>query len=333
MQRLDKLQYMIEFYWPYFIILLPIPLIYNYTRSKQPDNSINSGLKIPYYNELVTAYNKSSVTSDSQYITKLLKTLIWIFFIIALIRPVHLGDPISLPIPAHDIIMAIDISGSMQSDDMSERYRQTRLDVVKKIAHEFIDKRTTDRIGLVFFGSNAFLSSPLTLDKLSLHSFLDKTQIGFAGQKTAIGDSLGLAIKRLKHGNTSDNTKFIILLSDGSNTSGQVEPLDAAKVAGKNNIKIYTIGIGKKNSSFFDMAAGMDLDEKTLKSIANSTNGRYFHAENMRALQEIYDKIDKLEPVNKDQKLFRPETEFYIYPLIISLLLLLILSIKSFRHD
>jgi Ca-activated chloride channel family protein len=236
--------------------------------------------------------------------------------------------------PTHDIILAIDISGSMASTDMNDRRGQlnnplTRLDVVKQIGHQFINQRTADKLGLVFFGSSAFVSSPLTLDQDSLHNFLEKSQIGFAGQKTAIGDAIGLAIKKIQSGHDSqnNNTSFIVLLSDGSNTSGEVNPIEAAKIAAKNNIKIYTIGIGKVSDNPLDILTGMSLDEKELKAIADTTNGQYFHADSKQSLIKIYNQINNLEPNNIENKTLRPESEWFIYPLAITLLSSVLLAV------
>lgn len=328
---------MIKFQWPYLALLLPVPLILVYIKHLRnhslDNNNFNNGLLVPFYDDLLNNKNLNTSQSFSQFfnVTNILKFLIWGLFVFALTRPVWLGKPIALPVPTHDIIMAIDISGSMQAEDMSENYRQTRLDIVKQIAKQFIDMRSSDRIGLVFFGSNAFISSPLTLDKKSLNSFLQKTQIGFAGQKTAIGDALGLAIKRLKLGNDTFNTKFIILLSDGSNTSGEVVPLDAAKIAATNKIKIYTIGIGQSSGNIFDIQSGMDLDEDTLKNIATMTDGVYFHATSSKKLAKIYQEINKLEPNLSEAKIMRPETEWFIYPMLAVFMLSLILWLINTR--
>lgn len=323
-----------NFQWPYLVLLLPIPMILKYLSRKKRRSAQNTsgGLVLPFYHELIESYQNEERPSTSFNLRNLLKILSWIFIVIALMRPISLGEPISLPLPTHDIIMALDISGSMRAEDMSESYRQSRLDVVKRIAHKFIEQRESDRLGLVFFGSHSFLSSPLTLDKKSLHTFLDKTQIGFAGERTAIGDAVGLAVKRLKLGNDSKNTKFIILLSDGSNTSGEVDPLEAADIAAKYNIKIYTIGIGKISNNIFDLQSGMSLDEETLQQIASKTDGVYFHASNMRALENIYNQINKLEPVQDEHKIIRPESELYIYPLLTALLFLTLFNITYRRN-
>lgn len=335
---------MIKFQWPYLALLLPLPMmaimLNNLRHKLQNSNSTtnnsqsNSGLVIPFYDELLNSKELNLNISSTNRLSwaSLLKYLIWILFILALMRPVWLGKPITLPVPTHDIIMAIDISGSMQNEDMSERRRQSRLDIVKDIAHQFIDQRLSDRIGLIFFGSQAFLSSPLTLDQKSLHSFLDKTQIGFAGQKTAIGDAIGLAIKRLQLGNKSENTRFIILLSDGSNTSGTIEPIEAAKIAAANKIKIYTIGIGRNSNNIFDIQSGMDLDEETLKEIAKMTNGVYFHATSSKKLAKIYQEINALEPNTVETKVMRPETEWFIYPVLAVMMLSMLLALSHTRN-
>lgn len=328
----------IEFKWPYLILLLPlpivIPIIINYFikifgKSNNINNNtdiINTGLYIPYYQDLLSQYNNIEIKQNKNIklnILNILLFLTWISFIIAIMRPIHIGKPINLPTPSHDIIMALDISKSMLTEDMSKKRDINRLDIVKQIGHDFINKRTNDRVGLVFFGTSAFVSSPLTLDQKSLHNFLEKTQIGFAGGKTAIGDALGLAIKKLELDN-KNNSRFIILLSDGSNNSGVVEPIDAAHMAAKNNIKIYTIGIGSNSNNSLDILSGLALDDETLKAIAKITNGLYFHATDKTALAEIYNKINKLEPTSQTEKILRPETEWFIYPLLLVFICLIL---------
>ncbi len=324
---------MLKFQWPYLIFLLPLPLVIHYFyKLLTPSNNRAeklTGLKLPFYDDILRT-NRNLVASLYPIfnIKSLLKFILWISLILALMRPIWLGDPIQLPLPSHNIMMAIDISGSMQADDMSSDKSITRLDVVKKIGHQFIEQRKSDKIGLVFFGSAAFVSSPLTLDQDSLHNFLEKTQIGFAGQKTAIGDALGLAIKRInseQSNATKKNPSFIVLLSDGSNTSGEVEPLEAAKLAMENNIKIYTIGIGQISDNPLDILTGLSLNESELKEIAKLTNGQYFHATSKQALAKIYDQISQLEPNNDEVKTLRPEHEWFIYPLSVTLLTTLLL--------
>ena len=329
---------MFNFQWPYFIFLLPLPWViiylYRLINNNHLHNKAIHGLKLPFYDELLQISNQSAFNQRSYYFNfrSLLTLIFWISFITALMRPIWFGEPIQLPLPTHNIMLAIDISGSMQADDMSATKQLTRLDVVKQIGHQFIDQRAADKIGLVFFGSAAFASSPLTLDQESLHSFLEKTQIGFAGQKTAIGDAIGLAIKRIQSDQTAQTTQatktsFIVLLSDGSNTSGEVDPVDAAKLAAKNNIKIYTIGIGQVSTNPLDLLSGLSLNEDELKEIAQLTGGQYFHADSKQALSKIYDQINNLEPNDPEIKTLRPEYEWFIYPLFITLVTSLLLAL------
>ena len=325
---------MLKFEWPYLIFLLPLPLVLNYiyrllTNTDAQNKNKITGLKLPFYDDILRSNNQAlSALRPIFSLKTLLKFMLWCSFILALMRPIWLGEPIQLPLPSHNIMMAIDISGSMQADDMSSDQQVTRLDVVKKIGHQFIDQRKSDKIGLVFFGSAAFVSSPLTLDQDSLHSFLEKTQIGFAGQKTAIGDALGLAIKRINSDQadlSNKNSSFIVLLSDGSNTSGEVEPLAAAKLAAENNIKIYTIGIGQVSDNPLDILSGISLNEAELKEIAQITQGQYFHATSKEALSKIYTQISQLEPNSNEIKTLRPEYEWFIYPLAVTLLTTILL--------
>lgn len=321
---------MLKFQWPFLITLLPLPLLINYFFYKK-SKAISSpnGLKLPFYDDLIQQVKPNAFNIKTNWsIKNLLKLLLWLSFILAAMRPIWIDSPINLQIPTHDIILAIDISGSMQAEDMGSGTTTTRLDVVKQLGHKFLATRKSDRIGLIFFGSLAFVSSPLTLDQDSLHNFLEKTQIGFAGQKTAIGDAIGLAVKRLESGKDqpeNTETRFIVLLSDGSNTSGEVDPIEAAKIAAEHKIKIYTIGIGQTSNNPLDILTGLSLDEKQLKEIARLTDGQYFHAGNKQALSNIYNEINNLEPTSDENKTLRPESEYFIYPLLVALGIIILL--------
>ncbi len=223
--------------------------------------------------------------------------------IIALARPQEGHKSIEILSVGVDIMLALDTSGSMQAlDFIEEGKRITRLGVVKGVVSEFIDNRPNDRIGMVVFGEQAYTQCPLTLDQGILQSFLSKLEIGMAGDSTAIGLAIGIAVKRLK--DLDSESKVIILLTDGRNTAGTLDPLQAAQIAKTFGIKIHTIGVGTKGKAPFLVNSilgqryiyqEVDIDETTLQEISKITGGKYFRATDLESLKNIYKQIDEME--------------------------------------
>ncbi|MHB8166906.1 MAG: VWA domain-containing protein, partial [Sulfuricella sp.] len=221
------------------------------------------------------------------------------------------------------LLLAVDVSGSMSTQDMAGGY--TRLQVVQKVAGDFIRRRHGDQLGLILFGTRPYLQAPLTTDLNTVNQFLNEAMIGVAGTQTAIGDAIGLAIKRLrddpgKAGHKGDTV--LILLTDGSNNAGTMPPVEAAKLAAAAGLRIYTIGVGSDSQpGFFGLGGGdSDLDEDTLKRIAQTTGGEYFRATDAGDLEKIYARIDKLEPSAAQQQWYRPRDEWFPWPLGLALL-------------
>ena len=204
-----------------------------------------------------------------------------------------------------------------------------RLTMIKYVAGDFIERRKGDRIGLILFGQQAYLQTPLSFDRKTVKTLLDESIIGIAGKATAIGDAIGLAVKRVRK--TTDNNRILILLTDGQNTAGEIQPLKAAELAQKEGLKIYTIGIGAdevyRRTIFGNRRVNpsLDLDEATLRKIAQMTGGQYFRARNTKDLNKIYAMLDELEPLAKEDQFYRPTEDLFYYPLALSMLLLLTL--------
>ncbi len=318
---------MIEFTWIKIFAALPLPLLVYLLLPRARSNS-GRALKIPFFQELEELRQTSSGKSSGWL--RLLAVIAWILLVCAAARPQWIGDPISMPISGRDLLLAVDISGSMQAKDMQINNQQVdRLSMIKKVAGEFIERRQGDRIGLILFGSRAYLQAPLSLDRKTVNQLLQEALIGIAGEKTAIGDALGLAVKRLQQ--RPGDKKVLILLTDGANTSGTIEPLKAAELAKTAKLSIYTIGIGADRmvvNSFFGnrvVNPSADLDEKTLKKIAELTGGRYFRARESRDLEKIYALLDKLEPVVSEDQNLRPIRELFFWPLSGALILVFLL--------
>jgi len=256
----------------------------------------------------------------------LLFAALWLLLIAAAVRPQWLGEPQPAPTTGRRLMLAIDVSGSMATQDMAGG--MTRLRVVQEVAGQFIDGRHGDRVGLILFGTQPYLQAPLTADLGTVHRFLNEAVVGVAGTQTAIGDAIGLAIKRLRaeadegHA-TAPGQTVLVLLTDGENDAGAMPPLEAAKLAAQSGLKIYTIGVGgAPETGVFGMDPGnTDLDEDSLQAIAKATGGEYFRATDANALQAVYHQIDRLEPAAGNQQWLRPADEWFAWPLGLALLL------------
>ncbi|MGZ8161250.1 MAG: vWA domain-containing protein [Methylobacter sp.] len=314
---------MIHFEWPWLISFLPLPLlIYWLLPADMPIEQ--AALKVPFLEDFSEDETRAALQTKRWPL--LLAVCAWFLLIVAGTRPQWLGEPIEQAVSGRDLMLAVDLSGSMEEQDFNiNNQRVDRLTAIKWVAGDFIKRRVGDRLGLILFGTQAYLQTPLTFDRKTVATFLNESAIGLAGDNTAIGDAIGLAVKRLKK--QQANSRVLILLTDGANTAGEVSPLKAAELAAENQLKIYTIGIGADEmlvSSFFGthkVNPSRDLDEKTLTAIAEKTHGRYFRARDADELNNIYQLLDQLEPVEKDKQYFRPRRELYYWPLSVALCL------------
>jgi Ca-activated chloride channel family protein len=252
-------------------------------------------------------------------------------------RPIWIGEAIELPNSGRDLMLAVDISGSMRIEDMQlGQALARRIDAVRQVGAQFIEHRSGDRLGLILFGSNAYVQSPLSFDIATVKRFLLEAQIGFAGQETAIGDAIGLAVKRLKE--RPAESRVLILLTDGQDTASSVQPLDAAKLASELGIRIYTIGIGADEMTLpglFGSSFGSrqvnpsaELDEASLQEIAKITGGQYFRARNPQELVNIYQLLDQLEPVEQEVATYRPRQALGYLPLLLAMLISFALALR-----
>lgn len=323
---------MISLHWPWLLLLLPLPwLVY---RLLPAHRSQPAALFMPLLDDSLAASN--SPAQQSSRLAKILLILSWCLLILAAARPQHTGEPVELPSNGRDVFLAVDISGSMQIDDMAlNGQRVDRLTMVKHVVSDFIEKREGDRLGLILFGSNAYVQAPLTFDLKTVAQLLQEALIGFAGQQTAIGDAIGLAIKRLA--NNPADSRVLILLTDGASNAGSIDPQQAARLAQQENVVIHTIAFGSDQdvrSGFLGMRLrnyGDDIDEQTLQDIASITGGRYFRARNQQELTAIYDTIDQLERREVDKAVFRPTTALFYWPLALAMLLFSLL-LWQHRH-
>lgn len=326
---------MIHFEWPWLLLTLPLPLLVRWLLPARMTVT-QAALKVPFLDDFSAAETK--MVTQQQKWPLLLAAIAWILLVIACTRPQWLGEPIEQAVSGRDLMLAVDLSGSMEVQDFVINKRAVdRLTAIKWVATDFINRRIGDRIGLILFGTQAYLQTPLTFDRKTVMTLLNESAIGLAGDNTAIGDAIGLAIKRLK--NQPADSRVLILLTDGANTAGEVAPLKAAELAAANQLKIYTIGVGADEMivrNFFGarkVNPSADLDEGTLVKIAENTGGRYFRARNADELNNIYMLLDKLEPIEKDKQFFRPRTELFYWPLALALLLTGIISIYKTQQS
>ncbi len=320
---------MLELVSPWVLWMLPLPWL-AWRILPRYEQAQSSGLYIPFADDFrVVAAAEQGGNRRQQWVLWL-AILAWCCLLLALAKPQWVGEPVELSRSGRDVMLAVDLSGSMKMQDFELHGRQVdRLTAIKSVASAFIQRREGDRIGLILFGSQAYLQTPLTFDRTTVNIFLQEAVIGLAGDKTSIGDAIGLAVKRLRDVQSTD--LVLILLTDGMNTSGELKPEDGVALAQEIGLRIHTIGVGASSmqvASFFgsrNINPSADLDEKMLQTIAHDTGGQYFRAHDSKELQQVYALIDDLEPVAREQQMFRPIQALFFYPLSVAMLLFMAL--------
>ncbi len=312
---------MFVFIWPWVFLLTPLPLLV-WLLVPRARRSQQAALRVPAVDDFRSGREtEGRGTADRRMI--FFAILVWLLLLAAAARPQWLGRVAEVPVSGRDLMLAVDLSGSMRHRDFRLNYRRVdRLTAAKWVVTRFVTRRKSDRIGLIVFGTKAYLHAPLTFDTKTVIALLNETFVGMAGDSTAIGDAIGLAVKRLR--NTKADRRVLILLTDGKNTDGTLTPLRAAELARHMKMTIYTIGIGSLMS--------VSIDESTLREIARITRGRYFRAQNITELNQIYSYIDKLEPIEKQARRFRPRKALYHWLLSVVVVLVgLVLVYRLWR--
>ena len=303
---------MFELAWPSMLALLPLPILAWW--QMPPYRARQASVQVPFFDRLAAATGQTpqrgAVVLQRRSSQMVVAALIWILIVVALARPQWVGEAVTRQVSARDLILAIDISGSMEQADFrtASGTTLTRLDGVKGVVKDFIARRQGDRVALILFGTKAYVQVPFTQDLQTAAQLLDQTQVGMAGQQTAIGDTIGLAIKTLE--TSTAKQKLLILLTDGNDTASRVPPEHAADIARQNDVVVYTIGVG-------DPAASGEnrVDLGVLQSVATTTGGRFFRAEDGAQLQAIYADIDRLAPAKLDTLSWRPKLPLFQWPL------------------
>ncbi len=321
--------------WPLMLLALPLPWL---ARALLPPvvATQDAGLRVP-------SFKGFAVLNDRSEAEQLLNwrfwvaVVAWLLLVLAAARPERIGDELDVPVSGRNLMLAVDLSGSMDAKDFELGARRVdRLTATKAVASDFIGRREGDRIGLILFGERAYLQVPLTLDRETVTTLLMEAFIGLAGEKTAIGDAITLAVKRIHDQGAAGGEQVLILLTDGANTAGEIDPVKAAELAAQIGLRVYTIGIGAEQMVVSSITGGMrrvnpsaDLDEATLTKIADLTGGRYFRAKDTAGLQEIYRLLDEMEPVAEPEAGFRPVKSLYYLPLAGAFLLALVLALAN----
>lgn len=311
------------FAWPWWWLCLPLPLLVRWALPAV--RSRETALRVPYGGRLEHLAVRRPAPAKLAGLGPLWLWLAWAALCVAASRPQQLGEMMQPPQAARDMMLALDLSGSMQQVDMELRGRAAnRLAVAKAVISDFLDRRSGDRVGLVVFGERAYAMTPLTHDLETVREQLNGTAIGLAGQETAIGDAIALASKRLRQ--QPAEQRVLILLTDGVNTAGTFDPIAAANLARDVGVRVHTIAFGGYGAgmSVFGVpirVPGGDqmFDETTLKEVARITGGRSFSARDIEQLAGIYAEIDRLEPVKRPGERLRPKIERYPVLLMVAL--------------
>ena len=322
---------MLQLVWPWILAAVVAPFVVVRVAPRAPD-APGAPVRVPYFEEVLAWSGRTA--GPGPRLRQVIALLAWCALVLAAARPQWVGDPVPLPVRGRDLMLALDLSGSMREQDMKSRLRfEARIDAVKRVAGDFVARRTGDRVGLVLFGSRAYLQAPLTLDLDTVSEMISEAVLGLAGEQTAIGDAIGLSVKRLR-GRPAEN-RVLVLLTDGTDTASEVDPLAAARFAADEGITIHAVGVGADEAAanrwFGALRARSVLDESTLQAIAGATGGRYFRARDTAELEEIYRLIDALEPVGGDDEMFRPTRELFHWPLGVSAALFVLLALTGAR--
>jgi len=321
--------------WPWMLLALPLPLLIRKLMSPVSGTQ-DAGLRVPSFEGFAVLADRSEVEQLLNW-RFWIAVIAWALLVLAAARPERIGDELDVPVSGRNLMLAVDLSGSMDAKDFELGSRRVdRLTATKAVAGDFISRREGDRIGLILFGERAYLQVPLTLDRETVNTLLLEAFIGLAGEKTAIGDAITLAVKRIHDQGSEAGEQVLILLTDGANTAGEIDPLKAAELAQQIGLRVYTIGIGAEQMVVSSITGGMrrvnpsaDLDEETLTQIASLTGGQYFRAKDTAGLQDIYRILDEMEPVAEPEAGFRPIKSLYYWPLTGAFILAAFLALMN----
>ena len=323
---------MLNLAWPWALVLVLLPLILKW---RKPGAQSVDAPVLPVGHWLSDLPGVSRRGNAVPLWQQLLLFLMWTLLVVALARPQHVGEQVQMPVSGRDLMLVVDISPSMDEQDMVLQGRSiNRLQAVKRVLDDFISRRQGDRLGLILFGTEPYVQAPLTFDLETVRTLMREAGLGMAGRATAIGDAVGLATKRLR--NRPQDQRVVVLLTDGANTAGEITPDKATEIAAAASIRLYTIGIGAESMVQRGLLGSRrvnpsrDLDENLLTRMAQQTGGEYFRARSLPELELIYESIDRLEPIELEGQFYRPVTELYVWPAGLAVILWLALFLV--RH-
>ena len=302
---------------PWLLLLLPLPLLIPWLLPASPCK--RPALWAPWFERVVTILSRDqapvSAGSTAKPVRTLLVWLSWSLLVLALARPQHLEEPISQIIPSRDLLLIVDLSGSMEANDFTNEAgeRIDRLTAVKQVLDEFLQRREGDRVGLIVFGNAAFVQVPFTQDLDACRILLEETTVRMAGPRTVFGDAIGLGITLFERSEVDQ--QVIIALTDGNDTGSQLPPAEAAKIANDNEVVVHVVGVGDPTTTGEEA-----LDEEALQAVADQRRV-LFHANDREELEGIYTEIDQLDTRDVESVSYRPRTDLYHWPLAAVLLI------------
>ena len=309
---------MLQFTYPWLFLLLPLPLLVYWLAPAHHEPRL--AVYVPFMHVLSRltggAGGSGTPITRRRRLQLVQIVLSWLALVAALTRPVWLGEAVVRELPMRDMLVALDLSGSMETPDFTNAAGDPaqRLEAAKQVLDGFLSRRDGDRVGLVFFGSAAFVQAPFTDDLQVVRQLLDEAQVRMLGPRTVLGDAIGMAIPLFERSEVDE--RVLIALTDGNDTGSLVPPVRAAEIARDHEVRIFTIAMGDPKA-----AGEQALDEATLRSVAETTGGRYYRAEDRTELEQIYAELDRLAPRLVESQSFRPEHELYHWPLAFALLL------------
>jgi Ca-activated chloride channel family protein len=306
--------------YPWLLLLLPLPLLFWWLLPPYREES--AAVRLPFFGEVARAAGltpeSGAVVPKTNWLQKVIAPLGWALVVLALARPQFVEPPLTKVEPARDLLLALDLSQSMDTRDFRapDGTLEARVDAVRRVVDDFVQRRTTDRIGLIVFGDAPYPQAPFTLDHTTVQEMIEGIVPGMAGPRTALGDAIGLAIKLFDKSQAPE--KVLIVLTDGNDTASKMAPARAADIARQNHIRIHAVGIGSTEAKGEDK-----LDTATLQKIATVTGGRYFFGQDQDQLADIYRTLDAITPANHKTLSWRPKRDLFHIPLGIALGLLI----------
>jgi Ca-activated chloride channel family protein len=311
----------LQFAYPWMFLLLPLPLLMHWLAP--PHHEPRLAVYVPFMRVLARVAGGASaagtVITRRRRMQLVQVVLAWLAIVTAAARPLWLGEPIIRELPMRDLLVALDLSGSMETRDFTDAGGETaeRLTAAKQVLDQFLARREGDRVGLVFFGSAAFVQSPFTDDLDVVRELLDEAQVRMLGPRTVLGDAIGMAIPLFERSDVEE--RVLIALTDGNDTGSLVPPVRAAEIARDQGVRIFTIAMGDPQA-----AGEQALDEATLQAVADTTGGGYYHADDRAELEAVYAELDRLTPREVESQSYRPQHELFHWPLGFAIVLSLL---------